>query len=89
MAAQMLSTETREQFDLAVGRAAEALKAGEVIALPTETVYGLAANAFDADAVRRIFELKGRPAHNPIIVHAASCARIESSYIVGGCSGRW
>jgi len=72
MAAQILSTETREQFDLAVGRAADALKAGEVVALPTETVYGLAANAFDANAVRRIFELKGRPAHNPIIVHVAS-----------------
>ena len=39
------------------------------MALPTETVYGLAANALDARAVRRIFEVKGRPAHNPIIVH--------------------
>ena len=41
------------------------------IAVPTETVYGLAANALDARAVARIFELKGRPAHNPIIVHVA------------------
>jgi L-threonylcarbamoyladenylate synthase len=72
MAAQILSTETREQFDLAVGRAADALKTGEVVALPTETVYGLAANAFDSNSVRRIFDLKGRPAHNPIIVHVAS-----------------
>ena len=72
MAARILSTETRQQFDHAVGQAADALKAGEVVALPTETVYGLAANAFDANAVRRIFELKGRPAHNPIIVHVAS-----------------
>ena len=72
MAVQILSTETREQFDLAVGRAADALKAGQVVALPTETVYGLAANAFDAEAVRRIFELKGRPERNPIIVHVAS-----------------
>ena len=72
MAAQILSTETRKEFDFAVGQAADALKAGQVVALPTETVYGLAANAFDADAVHRIFELKGRPAHNPIIVHVAS-----------------
>lgn len=48
------------------------LRSGEVVALPTETVYGLAANALDARAVTRIFEIKGRPAHNPIIVHVAS-----------------
>src|SRR5690606_41872447 len=53
-------------------RAAELLRAGEVVALPTETVYGLAANAFDPVAVARIYEIKGRPAHNPIIVHVAS-----------------
>ncbi len=51
--------------------AAELLRAGEVVALPTETVYGLAANAIDAAAVRRIFEIKQRPAHNPIIVHVS------------------
>src|SRR5687768_14701484 len=72
MAALILSIDTREQFDRAVAKAVEMLKAGEVVALPTETVYGLAANAFDADAVRRIFELKGRPARNPIIVHIAN-----------------
>ena len=44
---------------------------GDVVALPTETVYGLAANALDAKAVSRIFEIKGRPAQNPIIVHVA------------------
>jgi len=48
------------------------LRAGELVALPTETVYGLAANALDARAVAKIFEVKGRPAHNPIIVHVAS-----------------
>ncbi|MBI3851838.1 MAG: threonylcarbamoyl-AMP synthase [Verrucomicrobia bacterium] len=53
-------------------RATELLKAGEVVALPTETVYGLAANAFNRKAVERLFEIKGRPAHNPIIVHVAS-----------------
>lgn len=49
----------------------EALSRGEVVALPTETVYGLAANALDEAAVRRIFEVKGRPMRNPIIVHIA------------------
>jgi L-threonylcarbamoyladenylate synthase len=45
------------------------LRAGEVVALPTETVYGLAANALDEKAVAKIFQIKGRPANNPIIVH--------------------
>ena len=53
----------------AVRRAAELLRAGAVVALPTETVYGLAANALNAEAVARIYEAKGRPAQNPIIVH--------------------
>src|SRR5882672_2298196 len=69
---ELLSTHTAGLFAAAVTRAAELLRAGEVVALPTETVYGLAANALDARAVARIFEIKGRPAHNPIIVHAAS-----------------
>ena len=45
------------------------LKRGEVVGIPTETVYGLAANALDAEAVKRIFAAKGRPADNPLIVH--------------------
>ncbi|MCW5559147.1 MAG: threonylcarbamoyl-AMP synthase [Verrucomicrobiae bacterium] len=56
----------------AVQRAAERLRAGDVVAVPTETVYGLAANALDPAAVARIYAIKGRPAHNPIIVHVAS-----------------
>jgi L-threonylcarbamoyladenylate synthase len=70
--AEVLPTHTPELFDLAVRRAASFLRAGEVVALPTETVYGLAANALDPRAVERIFQVKGRPAHNPIIVHVAS-----------------
>ena len=72
MAAEILSTHTPALFQKAVRRAAEWLRAGEVVALPTETVYGLAANALDAPAVAKIFQIKGRPAHNPIIVHVAS-----------------
>jgi L-threonylcarbamoyladenylate synthase len=68
---EILSTHTPELFRKAVRRAAELLRAGEVVALPTETVYGLAANALDAQAVAKIFQIKGRPAHNPIIVHVA------------------
>ena len=52
-----------------VGAAAEALLAGGVVAIPTETVYGLGADADNEAAVRRIFEVKGRPAGHPLIVH--------------------
>jgi len=72
MNAELLPTHTPALFTAAVRRATELLRAGEVVALPTETVYGLAANALDAAAVARIFEIKGRPAHNPLIVHVAS-----------------
>jgi L-threonylcarbamoyladenylate synthase len=72
MTATVLPTYTAGLFQTAVTQAAELLRAGEVVALPTETVYGLAANALDAKAVAKIFAIKGRPAHNPIIVHVAS-----------------
>ncbi len=79
--AETLSTHTPALFAAAVLRAAELLRAGEVVALPTETVYGLAANALDPQAVAKIYALKGRPSHNPIIVHvdgldmARACVR--------------
>jgi L-threonylcarbamoyladenylate synthase len=50
-------------------RAAELLRAGKLVAFPTETVYGLGGRADDADAVSRIFAAKGRPSTNPLIVH--------------------
>jgi L-threonylcarbamoyladenylate synthase len=52
-----------------IARAARLLRAGELVAFPTETVYGLGAHALDERAVRRIFDAKGRPSHNPLIVH--------------------
>jgi len=58
--------------------AAEALREGQVVAFPTETVYGLGANALDAKAVGRIFEAKGRPPTNPLIVHVASLDDVSS-----------
>ena len=69
MKTEILSTHTPALFNAAVQHATELLRAGEVVVLPTETVYGLAANALDAKAVAKIFQVKGRPAHNPIIVH--------------------
>lgn len=74
MHTELLPTHTPELFRQAVERAAALLRAGEVVAVPTETVYGLAALATHAAAVRRIFEVKNRPAGNPIIVHVASRA---------------
>ncbi len=71
MTTQILSTHTPELFQKSVLRAAELLRAGELVALPTETVYGLAANALDEKAIAKIFHVKGRPSHNPIIVHVA------------------
>src|SRR5713226_6931247 len=81
--AEILSTHTSVLFKAAVKRAAELLRAGEVVALPTETVYGLAANALEARSVRRIFEIKGRPTHNPIIVHVASVSMARQ------CAADW
>ncbi len=54
---------------VSVSKAAAILKSGGIVGMPTETVYGLAANAFDSKAVARIFEAKGRPQFNPLIVH--------------------
>jgi len=55
--------------DEAIAKAARLIIAGEPVAVPTETVYGLAADATNAEAVARIYEAKGRPAFNPLIVH--------------------
>jgi L-threonylcarbamoyladenylate synthase len=58
----------------ALARAAAVLQRGGLVAFPTETVYGLGAHALDPAAVARIFAAKGRPAHNPLIVHVADVA---------------
>ena len=60
-----------------VAVAAEVIKNGGVVAFPTETVYGLGANAFDARAVEKIFAAKGRPSDNPLIVHVCRKSQIE------------
>lgn len=63
---------------LALEPAAEALRLGGLVGFPTETVYGLGASALDVGAVRRIFEAKGRPATNPLIVHVADVDQARS-----------
>lgn len=61
-----------------IARAAECLVGGGLVAFPTETVYGLGVHALDAAAVRRLFEAKGRPANDPLIVHVASFDAVEA-----------
>jgi len=60
-----------------IARAAALLRAGRLVAFPTETVYGLGANALDALAVARIYEAKGRPSYNPIIVHVSGVEQVR------------
>ena len=61
----------KKDYDAAVDKAAELLKNGGVVAIPTETVYGLAASAYSDSAIKKVFEAKGRPQDNPLIVHIA------------------
>ncbi|MBQ8110474.1 MAG: threonylcarbamoyl-AMP synthase [Clostridia bacterium] len=62
----------------AIDRAGQLIRQGALVAFPTETVYGLGANALDADAVRRIFEAKGRPGDNPLIAHISAVEQLAS-----------
>ena len=66
-----------ELYDKSINRAAELLKSGGIVAIPTETVYGLAASAYDEAAVGKIFAAKGRPQDNPLIVHIADISMLQ------------
>lgn len=70
--------------DEALKKGAELIASGEVVAFPTETVYGLGADAFNKDAVAKIFAAKGRPSDNPLIVHVADERGIDG--LVSGIS---
>lgn len=61
----------------AIHQAAEALKAGHLVAFPTETVYGLGGDATNPDAIKRIYEVKGRPSDHPLIIHISSINMLE------------
>ncbi len=63
--------------EVEVARAAEVLRAGGLVAFPTETVYGLGADASSPDAVHRLFAVKGRPADHPVIVHLGDAAALD------------
>ena len=71
-----MQTEVLTVSEASLMRAAERIRNGEIVGFPTETVYGLGANALCARAVLRIFEAKGRPADNPLIVHVSSVEEI-------------
>jgi L-threonylcarbamoyladenylate synthase len=72
MTARVLSVDAEHPDRQAIAEAAAVIQAGGLVAFPTETVYGLGANALDPVAVERIFAAKGRPADDPLIVHVAS-----------------
>ncbi len=69
----LLSTESEEDLDYA----AKLIKSGELVGIPTETVYGLAADALNPKAVKKIYEAKGRPSDNPLIVHIAEMSDLD------------
>ena len=60
-----------------IKEAIEILKSGEVIGMPTETVYGLAGNAYNTEAITKIFTVKNRPTFDPLIVHTSSVERVR------------
>ena len=72
-----MQTERLKADAAGIARAAELLSAGQLVAIPTETVYGLAGDASNAMAVARIYAAKGRPAFNPLIVHLPDLAAAE------------
>ena len=61
----------------AINTAAAVIRRGRLVAFPTETVYGLAADALNPEALKRVFLAKGRPSDNPIIVHVAELRHLE------------
>lgn len=69
MKTRVITISDPEQQEKEIMEAAQLLRSGQVVAFPTETVYGLGANALDVEAVGRIFKAKGRPSDNPLIVH--------------------
>ena len=73
----------------AIAEAAAALRRGELVAFPTETVYGLGADATNARAVAAIFEAKGRPRFNPLIVHVADATAAGRLGKLTALAGGW
>jgi len=78
MQTQIFRLDPQEIDPTIIQRAGACIRAGGLVAFPTETVYGLGANALDAEGIARIFAAKGRPHTDPLIVHVASLAQMES-----------
>jgi L-threonylcarbamoyladenylate synthase len=74
MQTRILKVNPKNPNLIQIRNAAKAIRAGNTVAFPTETVYGLGANALDAKAVKKIFDAKGRPSDNPLIVHISDIA---------------
>src|SRR5712691_8036363 len=82
MQTDLLRTSTTNEREKAVARAVELLRKGEIVALPTETVYGLAADALNPAAVAHIFEAKERPRFDPLIVHLPGASWLEQVTLI-------
>jgi L-threonylcarbamoyladenylate synthase len=76
MKTQLIKVTSKNKREVIL-KATELIKKGEIVAFPTETVYGLGANAFDSNAVMKIFAAKGRPADNPLIVHISNLDQLK------------
>ncbi len=81
-----METRILRPTDEAIGQAADVLRSGGLVGIPTETVYGLGANALDETAVRSIFAAKGRPADNPLIVHVPTPEDAEPLCFISSAS---
>lgn len=77
METRVIKVNQREPEEELIKEAAELIKAGKLVAFPTETVYGLGANGLDEEAAKRIFLAKGRPQDNPLILHVASMEEVK------------
>ena len=77
MKTRVLKIVDLQQDENSILEASELIKSGEVVAFPTETVYGLGANALDPRAVEKIFRAKGRPGDNPLIVHVSKTQDVD------------
>ena len=73
----MMQTKLKPVNGQSLAEAAELIRNGEVVGFPTETVYGLGADAMNAEAVKKIFAAKGRPGDNPLIVHVCREAQMR------------
>lgn len=71
-----MKTQVKKATPEAIAEAAQLIREGQLVGMPTETVYGLGGNALDAEAAKRIFEAKGRPGDNPLIVHVSCVEEI-------------